>query len=346
MDPCLPQRHTDVIQIATNGKGSSFPLHSKSEMSNHGSNRKILMDPLWNIPLRACVDATPAVLQRENGEVLAFVGSHGGDLVCIDIRTGTVQWTADLGSTRVEVAVTLSNNNTMVFVGCYDGRLISLDTSSGVVNWSWATNDAIRCPPVSCILNFSSRIPALLVGSYARTIDCLKQSNGYLIWRYRTEGQVAASPVYLNEVIYIATTASPSLVALCEKAGEVLWTCTSLSAPVFANMIASSNGKAIICASFDGTVHAVSAGESEGELLWKVQPGGGIWGGVAFNVNRGCQQVIVAGHDDTKTSKGMVCVINFETGNITWKLQLEGKGARISTHFITILSNLLRLYMY
>ncbi len=347
MDSCLPQQqcHPDIVKIAANDKGPSFLLGSKSEISYHGPNKQILMDPLWNIPLRACVDATPAVLQRGNGDVLAFIGSHGGDLVCIDIRTGNVQWTADLGSTRVEVEVALSNDNTMIFVGCYDGRLISLDISCGMVKWYWATNDAIRCPPVSCNLNFLSRTPAVLVGSYARTIDCLKQSNGNLIWRYWTEGQVAASPVYLSHVIYVATTSCPSLVALCEKAGQVLWECTSLSAPIFANMIASSNGKAILCASVDGTVHAVSAGESGGELLWKVQPGGGVWGGVAFNVNRGCQQVIVAGHDST-SCKGMVCSINFETGNITWKLQLEGKGTRINTHSLTILSSLLRLSMH
>ncbi len=301
-------------------------------------SEKVLLRPSWRIPLRACVDATPAVLQRENGDILAFIGSHGGDFLCVDIQTSNVQWITDLGSTRVEVEAILSSDNTMVFVGCYDGRLVSLDVLCGAVEWYWTTNDAIRCPPVSFYLESLPRTPAVLVGSYSRTIDCLRQSNGNLIWRYWTKGQVAASPVHLNGIVYVATTSLPSLVALGEKAGEVLWTCESLSAPTFANMIASSNGKAILCASVDGMVHAVSAGKSGGELLWKVQPGGGIWGGVAFNVNRSCQQVIVAGQDETSSSGrgGMVCCINFETGNIMWKLRLEGKSTSSSSSSIVL----------
>ncbi len=336
MDSCLEQQqcHPKVEKFPANHKetSSSFLLGSTDEPTSSYHPPKIVMYPFWRIPLRACVDATPTVLQTEDGNVLSFIGSHGGDLLCVDTQTGNVNWTADLGCTRIEVTATLSSDNTMVYVGCYDGRLVSLDVSCGMVKWYWTTNDSIRCPPISFHLESLSRTPAVLVGSYARTIDCLRQDNGDLIWRYWTGGHVAASPVYLGSIIYISTTSSSSLVAVCEKAGQVLWTCASLSAPVFANMIASSNGKAILCASVDGTINAVSTGMNGGGLLWKVQPGGGIWGGVAFNVNRGCQQVIVAGHDETMSSRGgMVCCINFETGNIMWKLRLEGKGTSINS---------------
>ena len=286
-------------------------------------HKKVSLSPVWKVPLRKCVDATAVVLNKHSGEILAFIGSHGGDFLCVEILRGNVQWRANLGATRVEVKAALSSDNTIIFVGCYDGRLLALDASNGETMWHWTTDDSIRCSPVVCHLGSLSESPAVLVGSYARTIDCLTQNNGKLIWRHQTEGQVAASPVYLDGIIYVATTSSSSLSALCERAGQVLWACEALSAPIFANMVISSNRTALLCASVDGMVHAVTTGKSGGGLLWAVQTGSRIWGGLTFDLSSNYQQVIVGGHDMT-SSGGMVCCIDFQVGKIIWRLKLQG----------------------
>lgn len=108
----------------------------------------------WRVPLRDCVDATPAVVATAaalagdpHGAWWAFGCSHGGEVVCIEGVTGNVVWRAEL-SGRCDAGLAVTHDLRHVAVACGDGRLHFLDVATGAIAGKCDLAGDARAAPV------------------------------------------------------------------------------------------------------------------------------------------------------------------------------------------------------
>lgn len=75
------------------------------------------LEVLWSVPTGQCVDASPLVIQKEGaGQGVAYIGSHSGLFIAVEIASGSVLWKTDLGG-RVESSACASQSGSHVSVG-------------------------------------------------------------------------------------------------------------------------------------------------------------------------------------------------------------------------------------
>ncbi|PIN15871.1 Acyl-CoA synthetase [Handroanthus impetiginosus] len=101
---------------------------------------------LWKVGMYSCVDASPLVVFKGSG-VYLFIGSHAQKFVCIDGKSGVVQWETELEG-RVECSAAILDDFSQVVVGCYKGNIYFLHFSNGSVCWSFQTNGEVKSQPV------------------------------------------------------------------------------------------------------------------------------------------------------------------------------------------------------
>ncbi|KAL7749052.1 hypothetical protein RI367_005456 [Sorochytrium milnesiophthora] len=94
---------------------------------------KLLSDQpvLSTADLKKCVDASPLVVYSGQG-AHAFVGSHAGWFVSIDLETGKERWRTQLDD-RAESTAALSKCGQSLFVGTYAGTLYAISCIDGSV---------------------------------------------------------------------------------------------------------------------------------------------------------------------------------------------------------------------
>ena len=69
----------------------------------------------WVIPTGGCVDSSPLVIHC-HGNSLAYVGSHSGLVLCVELVGGVIKWKRQLRG-RVESSLCVSNCGGYVIAG-------------------------------------------------------------------------------------------------------------------------------------------------------------------------------------------------------------------------------------
>ncbi|KAL0410910.1 UNVERIFIED_CONTAM: putative acyl-activating enzyme 19 [Sesamum latifolium] len=99
---------------------------------------KGFMRELWKVEMDSCVDASP-LLVFKGSALYMFIGSHSHKFVCVDGKSGVVQWETKLEG-RVECSAAILDDFSQIVVGCYQGIIYFLHFSNGSVCWSFHTN--------------------------------------------------------------------------------------------------------------------------------------------------------------------------------------------------------------
>jgi outer membrane protein assembly factor BamB len=125
-----------------------------------------------------------------------YVGSSKGELIAIDLETGTLRWKYATGEAGFIGESSPAVTADTVFIGDLAGVLHAVAVADGRRLWAFKADDEIRSSPV--VVN-----DLVLIGSYDTYLYALEQKTGRVRWKLQTDGPVHATPAVHNGVIYV-----------------------------------------------------------------------------------------------------------------------------------------------
>lgn len=128
---------------------------------------------------------------RAAGDRLYF-GTLGGDVYCLDARTGRQIWRRNTGADVVgEVAVA----DGLAFFGNTDGRIFALDAATGEQRWEYRTGGPIQG---SAVVG-DGRV---FIGSAEPAFYSLDAKTGNLRWKYPMERFTQVRPLLMDGAVF------------------------------------------------------------------------------------------------------------------------------------------------
>jgi outer membrane protein assembly factor BamB len=228
-----------------------------------------------------------------------------------------------------------------LYTGSGDGVLYALDARSGQEIWS--TDGFGQLENSGAVAG-----DLIVLGGYDQRVRALDRYSGEVLWSFNTVSFVQASPLIVEERVYVAT--DRALYALDLLSGELRWEAPTgnegayMGAPAYENGIIYTTGgkyllavdstsgeelwriqrdepftalavanRMIYVGNFDGSFYAYD--QQTGEEKWSFRAGGIFWAGPAVE-----QDTVYAGNDD------MVYALNTQTGEERWRFQMAGQG--------------------
>jgi outer membrane protein assembly factor BamB len=216
----------------------------------------------------------------------AYVGDLGGDVTAIELSSGEIRWTADVG-TAVAGAVTIEGDLALVAtVGepqqQTPGVVVALDRSTGDELWRSA-DDVVRGNLVSAPVAVDGRILVLEPGS----VLALDAADRRLLWRteilnpltpypFSPQGISSMAPVSADDMVFVVDVTG-RVYGLDAETGAVRWDqalndASSLTPPVL-------TAEHLLVPTNSGTLYAVDP--ATGHLLFRIDSGGSFLRGLA-----------------------------------------------------------------
>ncbi|HEX9388450.1 MAG TPA: PQQ-binding-like beta-propeller repeat protein [Anaerolineales bacterium] len=250
----------------------------------------------------------------------------------------SIQWQTKVSSTWLMSPI-LANG--FLYTGSGDGVLHAVDVQTGEKIWS--TGGFSQLENSGAISG-----DTLVAGGYDQRVRALDRHTGEVLWSFDTVYPVQASPLIVDDRVYIATdhalytldlstgqlqsqaptgnegaymgapayedgiiytTGGKYLLALDSTNGKELW---RIEHSDMFTALAVANGL-IYVGNFDGYFYAFD--QKNGAEKWKFQSGGLFWAAPAVEEN-----TVYAGNDD------LVYALNAQTGEQIWKFQMAGKA--------------------
>ena len=253
----------------------------------------------WKFPTKGGIASTPTI--DDNGRVIIF-GSEDNSVYAVDARSGRSIWSTQTKD-RVRGSARVAHDH--VFIGSDDGKLYALSLASGRALWSYemggpvrsrpyVTNDSVYCAcdtgEIICLSLSGQRKWAYrtkrgilaspivdadgicYVGSQDGFMYALDAGNGFVLWRYRTNGPIIASAVLQGGYLYFGSADSVVYCLQTDSARE-RWKFTTAK-PVVASVAIFKDF--VLAASTDDTLYCVDA--EQGRERWHFKVGGPITG--------------------------------------------------------------------
>ncbi|XP_031259561.1 putative acyl-activating enzyme 19 isoform X3 [Pistacia vera] len=270
--------------------------------------RKVYMQELWKVHLESCVDASPVVVLKDS-DIYLFVGSHSHKFLCINAKSGSVQWEIKLEG-RVECPAAIVGDFSQVVVGCYKGKIYFMDLSNGHICWTFQTCGEVKCQPVV-------DLPRQLIwcGSHDRNLYALHYRNHCCVYKLQCGGSIFGSPAIdeVHETLYVSST-SGRVTAISVKASpfHTLWL-HELEVPIFASLTITSPNRYVICCLVDGHIVAI---DSTGSVMWRYRTGGPIFGGACSSFALPSQVLVCC-------RNGSIYSFESEKGDLLWEFSVK-----------------------
>ncbi|XP_057981012.1 putative acyl-activating enzyme 19 isoform X2 [Malania oleifera] len=225
-------------------------------------DRQGYMRELWKVHMNSCVDASPIVVLK-NGDIFLFIGSHSQSFLCVNCKSGSVQWEVKLEG-RIECTAAIPGDFSMVIVGCYKGKIYFLDFSNGDTCWIFQTDGEVKSQPVTDLCRH-----LVWCGSHDQNLYALDYRKYQCVYKLACGGSIYGSPAIdeVHDTLYVAST-SGRVTALSVKTFKfnILWK-REFEVPVFGSLAIDSLYGNVICCLVDGNVVALDA---SGSIVWKV----------------------------------------------------------------------------
>ena len=163
----------------------------------------------WVVPTGGCVDSSPLIVRSRDNDV-AYVGSHSGLVLCVELRGGVIKWRTQLRG-RVESSPCVSNCGEYIIIGnecaCNVHVLLPSLTHFIIVYLlpmpipppSFSLSLFI-CPSSSLqffllLLSLPPSLPLLFSGCYDGCLYSLCSSTGGIHWCFATKGSSTQEPI-------------------------------------------------------------------------------------------------------------------------------------------------------
>ncbi|KAG2825739.1 hypothetical protein PC112_g9571 [Phytophthora cactorum] len=273
----------------------------------------------WRVDLSKCIDASPLVVQRRDhtGAVFstwAIVGSHSGQLVCVDaLAAGQEIWRVSLDD-RIEASAALSLKHEIVYIGTYRGTLFALDLQTGETRWKFQAKGTIKA---SVIVMEQQEL--VVFGAYDNNFYGLDVLAGQLQWILDLQGSSFSTPLYCNwsKQLFVASTNGNVVAIKSASSGDFSsikehWR-LQLPDPVFAGLNADFELNLLLVGCADGKLYGVNM--VSGRIQWQLATEKPIFSSPCVYKP---ESVVFGSHD------GMLRKVNSRTGELVWATNLNG----------------------
>ncbi|WP_179298790.1 carboxypeptidase regulatory-like domain-containing protein [Evansella halocellulosilytica] len=176
-------------------------------------------DEVWSVRMGNTNRSSPTI---EEG-VVYLSGGNNGQIYALELTTGRVLWSVDVGSPAIYESPLYDNGTVYVSSGLSDDAVVTaLDAESGEIRWQ---------QPLGSPTYFGGSIGEgyLYIGSYDnRTLRALSLEDGEEVWQITLENQGFASrPVYEDGKLYVASTnfgnGQGTLHVIDAASGNAIW---------------------------------------------------------------------------------------------------------------------------
>lgn len=279
-------------------------------------------DILWIYDTNSTVSSSPAI-----ADGILYVGAVDSNLYAIDALDGSLVWTFNT-SGPIYSSPAVADGNVYFLSDFPDGNLYSLDAQTGAMNW----NQPLGSGP----WDWSS--PAIndgnvFIGSSNGNINSLDADTGAYNWTTYIGGSPDSPIAVVNAKVYSGThnfnNNSPTLVALDESSGAIVWTYDYYLYHGGVVGMVNSNGVAVADGDNDGDLEvyfgvynwsgvgdqAVCLEEANGVEVWTTSINGNSTSTPAVHDGR-----VFIGSDDAN-----VYALDAETGAYDWSFQTGGQ---------------------
>jgi acyl-CoA synthetase len=293
------------------------------KLSENQMNKKLKI--LWSIDLFQCIDSSPLIVERVDAkQTFAFIGSHSGHFVSINLNNGTLNWRIQLND-RIESSAITDTNGENVFIGDYSGHFYSISALNGTINWLFKTGAAIKSSPI-----FSFELGLVFCGSHDKYLYAWNQlkSEEQLVWKLRiSDGSLFSSPILSpNSDLLFAATLDGILAAIRVGSGSIVWK-IDLKSALFSSP--AIHKEILIIGSTLSSLIAVNT--IDGSILWTLNTGKPVFSSPFIsslnNVNQNRVHVFIGTHNNS------VLCVDLNSGQIKW--QFKTSSAVYSTPFVS-----------
>lgn len=189
-----------------------------------------------------------------------FFGSDDNRIYALVSGNGRLLWEFDTGGpVRGQPAVTKVDNLDIIIVGSEAGEVIALELS-GSRKWAYRIRRGVNASP------FVDEIENICyIGGMDGFMYALDASNGYNIWRFRTNGPIVSAATMADDILYFGSADGKVYAVEAERSKEK-WNFSTekpiVAAPVF------HDGKVYV-GSTDHHLYCIDA--RNGKELWKFE---------------------------------------------------------------------------
>jgi len=126
---------------------------------------------------------------------VAYVGAGTGDLLALDLASGTLRWKYTTGNLIGESSPFVGAE--AVYIGDLGGLVHAVSRRDGKRLWTFKTGSEIKSSPV--LVN-----DLVLIGSYDTHLYAIDARSGTLRWKVQTKGMVHATPAVQDGLTFVA----------------------------------------------------------------------------------------------------------------------------------------------
>jgi outer membrane protein assembly factor BamB len=145
---------------------------------------------LWTYDAGDVVDSSAAIVDG-----VVYVGGGSGDLLALDLVSGTLRWKYATGNLIGESSPAVAGG--AVYIADLGGILHAVNLADGKPLWTFKTVSEIKSSPV--VVN-----DLVLIGSYDGNLYAVDVKTGRQRWKVQTKGQVHATPAIQDGLAFIA----------------------------------------------------------------------------------------------------------------------------------------------
>jgi len=253
---------------------------------------------LWSVFLSDPITGSASV-----ADGMVFVGTTGGRLYALEMRSGEIVWSFSAGSS---ISSSPAVGGGIVVFGTQEpGKIYALDEYTGIVRWTYEISEGK--PVLSSPTIKDEKVFIASSDGYLRAFTLFE---GFLLWESHRGGDVTASPAISNGTIFIT---GNDIYALHELTGMLIWRYVT-TWPVFSSP-AVDNGVVYVGTGNDDRVYALNA--TTGNLLWSYRTGGWL-SSPSLDSGKG---LVVLGCRDSR-----VYCLDKKTGWLKWTFITDGSN--------------------
>jgi outer membrane protein assembly factor BamB len=221
---------------------------------------------IWQFPAEPIKGAdfyAAPVLADEGSQLI--VASYNSILYSIDPVTAVEKWSFEGASGRYIATPLVTEQG--IFAPSADNSLYALDFDGNLL-WSFQTGDPLWASPA-----WSESCGCIYQASMDHRLYALDAETGELRWKTDDlGGPIVSSPALSEDGLIIVSTFNNEVLAFDEGTREIAWRFNtsdwSWASPVI-------DGLKVYASDISGIFYALDL--DTGELLWQLQPGGGIY---------------------------------------------------------------------
>lgn len=212
----------------------------------------------WRVQASGAIQA-PVTL--DSGRL--FFGCLGGDVYCLEAKTGRVVWKHNVGA---DVLTQIAVQEATACAACGNGKLVALDASTGAPRWEYQTDGPLQGPP-------SLYQGKVFFGSGDCSFYALDAATGKLSWKLKTARMTQSRPLCQDNTVYFGCW-DRHFYALDAQSGALRWK-TQIGQLIYfspANSHPACDGKRILVAATPwhaGDPDIFCLDTTTGAILWK-----------------------------------------------------------------------------